>query len=135
MLHTFREDHAVREATYSRVELCDGIPYELAGGNDVHVMKRSRCAAGDKAMWNEEFDGLPSQKFLTELDPLLSGVRKRLFEDTHTADKAAGTISQKWAEKLGLTEEVVIGIGAFDAHMGAVGGELEPYYLSRVLGT
>src|SRR5699024_5404418 len=72
MLHTFREDHAVREATYSWVELCDWIPYELAGGNDVHAMKRSRCAAGHKAMWNEEFYGLPSQKFLTELDPRLS---------------------------------------------------------------
>lgn len=135
MLHTLREDEEIREAAYSWVELCDWIPYELTGGDDVHEMKRSRCAAGHKALWNEEFDGLPSQEFLTELDPLLSGIRDRLFNDSFTSDVPAGTISKKWTEKLGLPEDVVIGVGAFDAHMGAVGGEIEPYYLSKVMGT
>src|SRR5699024_9054046 len=135
ILHTLRTDQEIREAAYSWVELCDWVPHELSGGEDVHELKRSRCAAGHKAMWNEEFDGLPSQDFLTELDPLLSGIRQRLFEDTYTADEAAGTISKKWAQKLGLPEDVVIGTGAFDAHMGAVGGEIEPYYLNRVMGT
>ncbi|MCW9706084.1 ribulokinase [Fodinibius salsisoli] len=135
MLHTLRTDDEIRDAAYSWVELCDWIPYELAGGTDVYEMKRSRCAAGHKAMWNEEFDGLPSQEFLTELDPLLAGIRERLYNKTYTADEAVGTISSKWAEKLALPEDVVIGVGAFDAHMGAVGGEIEPYYLSRVMGT
>ncbi|MFH5831593.1 ribulokinase [Halalkalibaculum sp. DA3122] len=135
MLHTLRGDPAIREAAYSWVELCDWIPYELTGGTDVHQMKRSRCAAGHKAMWHEEFDGLPGDEFLTKLDPLLSGVRERLYEATFTADEPAGTISEEWAEKLGLPEDVVIGVGAFDAHMGAVGGEIEPYFLSKVMGT
>lgn len=135
MLHTLREDESIREAAYSWVELCDWIPYELTGGTDVHNMKRSRCAAGHKAMWHEEFDGLPSQDFLTKLDPLLSGIRERLYQGTYTADEPAGTISSEWASKLGLPEDVVIGVGAFDAHMGAVGGEIEPYYLSKVMGT
>lgn len=135
MLHTIRNDKKIREAAYSWVELCDWIPYELTGGTDVHKMKRSRCAAGHKALWHEEFDGLPSQDFLTKLDPLLSGMRDRLFNESYTSDEPAGTISQEWVEKLGLPEDVVIGVGAFDAHMGAVGGEIEPYYLSRVMGT
>lgn len=135
MLHILRTDEEVREAAYSWVELCDWIPYVLTGGSDVHAMKRSRCAAGHKAMWHEEFNGLPSEDFLTQLDPLLAGIRERLFEDTSTSDEPAGTIAKEWAEKFGLSEDVIIGVGAFDAHMGAVGGEIEPYYLSRVMGT
>lgn len=135
MLHVLREDESVREEAYSWAELCDWIPYELTGENDIHAMKRSRCAAGHKAMWHEEFDGLPSQKFLTKLDPLFEGIRERLYEATYTSDVPAGTLSKKWAEKLGLSEDVVIAVGAFDAHMGAVGGKVEPYQLVRVMGT
>jgi len=135
MLHTIRHDEAVKQAAWSWVELCDWIPYELIGGQEIQQMKRSRCAAGHKAMWNEEFDGLPSELFLRTLDSRLAGVRSRLFRDTYTSDKPAGTLSKKWAEKLGLSEQVVVAVGAFDAHMGAVGGEIEPYYLSRVMGT
>ncbi|SMO39763.1 ribulokinase [Gracilimonas mengyeensis] len=135
ILHVLREDEEIRENAYSWVELCDWIPYELTGKNDVHEMKRSRCAAGHKAMWHEEFGGLPSEDFLTQLDPLLGGLRDRLYEDTYTSDKPAGTISKEWAEKLDLPEDVIIGVGAFDAHMGAVGGRIEPYQLVRVMGT
>jgi L-ribulokinase len=135
ILHTLRDDREIREAAYSWVELCDWVPYELTGGNDIHRMKRSRCAAGHKAMWHEEFNGLPSEEFLTRLDPLLSGLRSRLYSDTYTSDYPAGIISKKWAEKLGLPEDVIIGVGAFDAHMGAVGGGIEPYHLCRVMGT
>jgi len=135
MLHTIRNDEEIRDAAYSWVELCDWVPYELTGKQDVHEMKRSRCAAGHKALWHDEFDGLPSEEFLTQLDPKLAGIRDRLFTESYTSDVPAGTISEEWAQKLGLTEDVTIGVGAFDAHMGAVGGEIEPYYLSRVMGT
>ncbi len=135
MLHMLRTDKTIRDAAYSWVELCDWIPYALTGTADVHEMKRSRCAAGHKAMWHEEFEGLPSQEFLTGVDPLLAGIRERLFRETYTSDKPAGTISKEWAQKIGLPQDVVIGVGAFDAHMGAVGGEIEPRYLSRVMGT
>lgn len=135
ILHTLRVDENVREHVWSWVEHCDWIPFELTGGSDVRQMKRSRCAAGHKAMWSEEFDGLPAQDFLSELDPLLDGIRGRMFRDTVTSDQPAGTLSKKWAEQLGLRDDVVVGVGAFDAHMGAVGGEIEPYYLSKVMGT
>jgi L-ribulokinase len=78
---------------------------------------------------------LPPNDFFTSLDPLLDGFTSRLFNDTHTADKAAGHLSKEWSNRLGLSTEVVIGVGAFDAHMGAVGGQIEPYYLSKVMGT
>ncbi len=135
LLHILREDSEVREACHSWVEHCDWIPFVLTGGKDASAMKRGVCSAGHKALWAAEFGGLPPEQFFTDLDPLLTGFTKRLFTKTYTADQAAGTLSKEWAEKLGLSTDVVIGVGAFDAHMGAVGGQIEPYHLSKVMGT
>lgn len=135
LLHILRIDQDVRGACYSWVEQCDWIPFLLTGGTDVNQLKRGVCSAGHKALWANEFGGLPPDNFFSSLDPLLSGYRSRLFTETFTADKAAGNLSPEWAEKLGLSTDVIIGIGAFDAHMGAVGGQIEPYHLSKVMGT
>lgn len=135
LLHVLRVDEQVREACYSWVEHCDWIPFLLTGGTDLHQMKRGVCSAGHKALWAEEFGGLPPDSFFSSLDPLLKGFTERLFDETSTSDKPAGVISKSWAERLGLPDTVVIGVGAFDAHMGAVGGQIEPYHLSKVMGT
>jgi len=135
ILHVIREDEKVRESAFSWVEHCDWIPAILTGNTDPLSLKRSRCAAGHKAMWHEDFGGLPAEDFLVKLDPLLAGLRDRLFEDTYTSDVSAGILTEAWAERLGLPEGVVVGVGAFDAHMGAVGGEIEPFHLSKVMGT
>jgi L-ribulokinase len=66
---------------------------------------------------------------------MLAGVVSGLPAKTYTADKIAGKLSISWAARLGLSPDVVVGIGAMDAHMGAVGGQIEPYYLSKVMGT
>jgi L-ribulokinase len=135
LLHVLRQDEAVRSSIYSWVEHCDWIPFLLTGGTDVSAMKRGVCAAGHKALWSESFNGLPPGQFFSSLDPLLKGFTERLFKDTYTSDKPAGRISTQWAERLGLPKDVLIGVGAFDCHMGAVGGQIEPYYLSKVMGT
>ncbi len=135
ILHIIRADAGVFRAAYSWVEHCDWIPAVLTGNVSPKTLKRSRCAAGHKAMWHEAFDGLPSEEFLTALDPMLAGLRERLYKETWTCDVAAGKLSQEWADKLGLPADVVVGVGAFDAHLGAVGAEIEPYYLSKVMGT
>ena len=135
LLRIRRIDEPVRNAMYSWVEHCDWIPFLLTGGKDVHTMRRGVCAAGHKALWAKEYGGLPPDDFFASWDGLLKGFSKNLFTDTYTADQAAGTISKEWAEKLGLPAGTVIGVGAFDAHMGAVGGQIEPYHLSKVMGT
>ncbi|MBK6283816.1 MAG: ribulokinase [Draconibacterium sp.] len=135
LLHVIREDAGVYRAAYSWVEHCDWIPAILTGNTNPKTLKRSRCAAGHKAMWHEAFNGLPSEDFLVKLDPLLSGLRDRLYKETFTCDISAGKLTPEWAEKLGLSTNVVVGVGAFDAHLGAVGAEIEPYYLSKVMGT
>ncbi len=135
ILRTLRVDDSIREKAFSWVEHCDWISAVLTGDTNPLTMKRSRCAAGHKAMWHEEFEGLPSEDFLTKLDPLLAGLRERLFRNTYTSDESMGKISAEWAEKLGLLANVSIGVGAFDCHMGAVGAEIEPYDFVRVMGT
>jgi L-ribulokinase len=135
LLHVLREDEAVRAAAHSWVEHCDWVPFLLAGGTDVKQMKRSVCAAGHKALFAAEWSGLPPNDWFTALDPLLNGFTTKLFNDAYASDKVVGNLSKEWAERLGLSTDVVIGVGAFDAHMGAVGGEIEPYHLSKVMGT
>jgi L-ribulokinase len=135
ILHILRKDEKVRNAAYSWVEHCDWMPAILSGNLIPEKIIRSRCAAGHKAMWHEEFGGLPSEEFLEALDPLLKPFRKKLYNDTWPANQKVGHLTSEWAEKLGLTEKVIIGAGAFDAHMGAVGGGIKPYSLVRVMGT
>jgi L-ribulokinase len=135
LLHVLREDKAVRNVIASWVEQCDWIPFLLCGETDVKNIKRSRCAAGHKALWAEEFDGLPPEEFFSKLDPLLKGFRDKLFTETYTSDVPAGKLNSYWADQLGLGTDVLVGVGAFDAHMGAVGGQIKPYYLSKVIGT
>lgn len=135
VLHVIRRNEAVRKKAFSWVEHCDWIPALLTGITDARQIKRSRCAAGHKAMWHRTFDGLPSEEFLVHLDKRLAGLRGRLYEDTLTADKVAGTLSPEWASKLGLPENVKIGVGAIDAHFGAVGAFIEPFRLVKVMGT
>ncbi len=134
-LHVLREDEAVRKAAYSIVEHCEWLPALLTGVSSSKDIVRSRCACGHKAMWHPKWGGLPSEEFLTELDPLLAGFRERLFTDTETADKPVGHLTEEWAEKLGLTTNVVVAGGAFDCHMGAVGAGVTPHTFVRVIGT
>jgi L-ribulokinase len=137
LLHILRVDDAVRKACYSWVEHCDWIPFLLTGGRKAADIRRGVCSAGHKALWAKEFGpgGLPPDAFFASLDPLLKGFTARLFNRTYTADLPAGTLSPEWAARLGLSTSVIIGAGAFDAHMGAVGGQIEPYHLSKVMGT
>ncbi len=135
ILHIMSIDNGLREKVFSWVEHCDWITALLTGKTDPLTMMRSRCAAGHKAMWHEDFNGLPPENYLTAIDPVLQGLRERLYSATYTSDVRAGFLCREWAEKLGLSEEVAVGVGAFDAHMGAVGGEIEPYVLSKVMGT
>ena len=135
LLRVFRADDAVRQATASWVEHCDWIPFLLTGGTAANAIKRGVCSAGHKGLYAEEFGGYPPNEFFATLDPILDGMVAKVSTEVLAANKAVGTISVEWAEKLGIPTDVAIGIGAFDCHMGAVGGQIEPYYLSKIVGT
>jgi L-ribulokinase len=135
ILHVLREDGKVRAAAFSWVEHCDWMAALLTGTTDPLSMKRSRCAAGHKAMWHTEWGGLPPEEFLRKLDPVLKGLRARLFTETYTSDAKAGGLTEEWARRLGLTTGVAVAVGAFDAHMGGVGGQITGRTLVKIMGT
>jgi len=135
LLHILRVDKSVEEAIYTWVEHCDWIPYLLTGESDANKIKRGVCSAGHKALWAEKFGGYPPISFFADLDPKLEKVAGSLSKEAYSAAVAVGTITPEWAATLGIPATTAIGVGAFDAHMGAVGGQIEPYYLSKVMGT
>lgn len=135
ILHILRLDRNIREAAYSWVELADWIPAVLTGNISPKKIKRNRAAAGHKAMWHASWGGLPSEEFLSKIDPLLSGLRKRLYTDTYTSDIPAGQLTKDWAYKLGLPEDISVTVGGFDPHMGAVGVRIAEKIFVKVIGT
>src|SRR5579862_9139747 len=107
----------------------------LCGITDPKKAKRSICAMGHKWLWNEKLGGLPPEKFLAKVDPLLGGVREKLDGEYATSDHLAGHLSQEWAEKLGLKAGIPIPVGAFDAHWDAIGAGCRTDDIVNVIGT
>ena len=125
----------VFDAAASWVELADFIPAVLAGVGDSRDIVRCICAAGHKAMYAEEWGGLPSEEFLARLDPKLAGLRDRLYDRALPPGIPAGNLCREWANALGLREGIVIAMGGFDAHYGAVGSGIEVGTLVKIIGT
>src|SRR5512136_3307611 len=135
ILHALRTEPKVAAAAFSWVECADYIPGVLTGIADPVRMKRSRCAAGHKAMFNDKWGGLPAKAFLAKLDPRLGELRDRLFAKTYTSDVPAGGLSKDWAKKLGLRPGIAVAVGAFDAHLGGVGSGVETGRFVKIIGT
>jgi L-ribulokinase len=134
-LHCLRADTAVFDAAYTWVEHADWMPAVLTGTQAPDKLKRCRCAAGHKAMFNSQWGGLPAKDFLAKLDPKLGELRERLYEETYTIETQAGMLTEQWARKLGLPTDIPVAIGAFDAHLGAVGSGIAPGKLIKIIGT
>jgi L-ribulokinase len=134
-LHCLRTNPAVFDAAYTWVEHVDWLPAVLTGTQAPEKLKRCRCAAGHKAMFNSQWGGLPAKDFLAKLDPKLGQLRDRLYEETYTIETQAGTLTEQWAKKLGLPTGIPVAIGAFDAHLGAVGSGIAPGKLIKIIGT
>ena len=135
VLRVVETNPRVAEAAVTILEHCDWIPAVLTGTRDLKQIRRSRCAAGHKAMWHAAFGGYPSDEFLAKLNPQLPRLKASLGTETWTSDLPFGTVYDEWEHKLGIPRATVIAVGAFDAHMGAVGGGIQPYQLLKVMGT
>lgn len=135
ILHILKVDAEVRDAAYTWVEHCDWLPALLTGTESPELIRRSRCAAGHKAMWHPDWNGLPDEDYLMRLDPALKGIRSRLYSETFTSDLPAGHLTDEWARRLGLRSGIPVAVGAFDAHMGAVGGGVKSGSFVKIMGT
>jgi len=125
----------VFEAAHSWVEFCDYIPALLTGTLRPDEIKRSVCAAGHKAMYAEEWGGLPDAEFLRLLDARMGALRERLYEQAYASDVVAGRLTEEWAEKLGLPAGIPVAVGGVDAHYGAVGAGVDEGTVVKIIGT
>jgi L-ribulokinase len=125
----------VFDAAASWVELADFLPATLAGIDHPRDIVRCVCAAGHKALYSEEWGGLPPADFLARLDPKLAALRDRLYTRAYAPDRPAGTLSKTWADAFGLREGLAIAMGSFDAHYGAVGAGVRTGTLVKIVGT
>ena len=135
ILHCSKEDSEVFKSAHSFVEICDWIPAVLVGNTIPENIKRSVCASGHKAMYNEQWGGLPDSTFLQKLSPGLGELRDKINGQAHSSEERVGFLSKEWADKLGLSTNVSVAVGAFDAHMGAVGAGIKTGTLVKILGT
>ena len=135
VLHVLKSSPELQAEAFSWVEECDWITAVLSGNANPRTIARSRCAAGHKALWSEEWGGLPESGFFHEIDPVLDILYKGGYEKTFTGGTKVGTLCPEMAARLSLPEGIGIGIGAVDCHVGAVGAGIAPGIAVKVMGT
>ncbi len=135
ILHCLRVDPKVFDAAYTWVEHADYMTTLLTGTTSPDKIKRCRCAAGHKAMFNDNWGGYPAKDFLAKLDPKLGQLRDTLGDKTYAIDQKAGDLTEEWAAKLGLKAGIPVAMGAFDAHLGGVGSGISTGKLVKIIGT
>jgi L-ribulokinase len=135
ILHCRRASAETFNAAFAFMEICDYIPGLLCGETRPSHIKASVCAAGHKALYSKQWNGLPDKEYLQTLSPGLEKLRDRLYRDAFSADRPAGYLTAEWAAELGLPPNTAIAVGALDAHMGAVGAGVKPGTLVKILGT
>ena len=135
ILHCLRTSPKVFDAAQTWVEIADWIPAALTGTEDPRKLTVGICAAGHKAMYNDAWGGYPDAEFLSKLDPKLGKLRARLRPKAYNISKAVGGLTSEWAKRTGLPAGIPVAVGAFDAHLGAVGVGIAPGTLVKIIGT
>jgi len=135
ILHCLRVAPGVFRAAHSWIELADYLPAALTGTESPDKLTVGVCAAGHKAMFNENWGGYPDAGFLSLLDPQLGELRSRLCPRVHAIDARAGGLTKEWAAATGLRAGIPVAVGALDAHLGAIGSGIAPGVLVKIIGT
>ena len=134
-LHTIRKNKKVKEKVWTVIEHCDWITALLCGNTNPNTIKRSRCAAGHKCMWHKSWNGYPPREFFDKFDSKLGDIRETLENETYSTETIEGYLTKEWVNKLGLKENILVCVGAYDSHIGAVGGLVDVGVLVKSIGT
>lgn len=134
-LHIIRKNKKVKEKVWTVIEHCDWITALLCGNTNPNTIKRSRCAAGHKCMWHKSWNGYPPREFFDKFDSKLGDIRETLGNETYSTETIEGYLTKEWANKLGLKENILVCVGAYDSHIGAVGGLVDVGVLVKSIGT
>jgi len=135
ILHCLRTCPEVFDAAHLWVECADWVPAVLTGTEAPERLVVGICAAGHKAMYNDDWGGYPDAEFLSQLDPKLGVLRSRLRKKARAIDQAVGGLTADWAKRTGLPSGIPVAVGAFDAHLGGVGSGIAPGTLVKIIGT
>jgi len=135
MLHCARTNKDVFDASHFWLEIADWIPAMLTGTEHPSKLTVGVCAAGHKAMYHEQWGGYPDAEFLSQLDPHLAEKCSHLPSRVSTVEHAVGGLTKEWAKRTGLTEGTPVAVGAFDAHLGAIGAGVATGTLVKIIGT
>ena len=135
ILHCLRTAPEVFDAAYLWVECADWVPAMLTGTQAPDKLSVGVCAAGHKAMYNDDWGGYPDAEFLSTLDPKLGLLRSRLRSKALAIDNSVGGLTAAWAKRTGLPPGLPVAVGAFDAHLGGVGSGIAPGTLVKIIGT
>ncbi len=126
----------VFDAAFSWVELADWVPSVLAGVIRPAQIQRGVCMAGHKALYSDEWGGLPDKEFLALLDPKLADLRDRLYETSlRRQSRFRRPSARNGPQKLGLKEGIPVAIGEMDVHYGAIGSGVREGTIVKVIGT
>src|SRR5512138_2338650 len=118
ILHCLRTSPKVFNAAYTWVECADWVPAMLTGTEAPERLVVGVCAAGHKAMYNDDWGGYPDAEFLSQLHAKMGQLRSRLRSKAHTIDRAVGALTTDWAKRTGLPSGIPVAVGALDAHLG-----------------
>lgn len=135
ILHAVRNSEKIRKAAWTWEEHCDWIVGMLCGNTNPETMYKCCTAAGHKAYWHSEFQGLPAREVLSGMDNYLGLVYDRYGKGPQPAGTNAGRITKEWADRLGICPDAVIGGCSFDAHAGGVGAGVALGTMVSVIGT
>ncbi len=135
VLHLLRNNSEFRNDAWYAIELCDYIPAILTGNKNADQLKASHCAAAIKHMWSSEWGGFPPASFFNAIDPDLARIAGRMANDNWYCHDMAGHLSEEWAERLGLSTSVLVGVGNVDSHSGATGAGIRYKTMILNMGT
>lgn len=131
ILETFEQAPEVYDAALRFVEASDWIVQLLTG-----IEVRNSCAAGFKALWDEE-NGYPSQEYFnTVAAGFGSVIGTKVLDNVMQTGSLASGLTEEYAQKLGLNTGTAVAIGVMDAHSAFPSlGITEPGMMMSIIGT